>query len=185
MHIWHYVIHTGTPDICLAYRWGRQPKFKMSKMKLEVELTVERKQMAKRLQRLPPHFQQCLSRIRISARWSPSSWTRHGLVMHARLYLLTRSDGGVSTKELPVVWYKGPTGHACRATTRLPLVMSPGLMARSWRTYWRGEVEHVVVDCGNWTEWLRTTGGSGEMSCSCTVERGRLTTRLSLIRLIL
>ena len=35
--------------------------------------------------------------------------------MHARLYLLIRSDGGVSAEELPVVQYKGPTGHAYRA----------------------------------------------------------------------
>ncbi len=35
--------------------------------------------------------------------------------MHAHLYLLIRSDGGVSAEELPVVQYKGPTGHAYRA----------------------------------------------------------------------
>ena len=32
----------------------------------------------------------------------------------ARLYLLTRSVGGVFVDELPVVRYKGPTGHAYR-----------------------------------------------------------------------
>jgi len=102
--------------------------------------------------------------------------------MHARLYLLTLSDGGVFTEELPVVWYKEPTGYACRATTRLPLEMSPGLM-RETEVVLELRSGARVVDCGNWTEWLRTTE-VGETSYSCTVERGRLTTRLSLIRLI-
>ena len=58
-----------------------------------------------------PELCNCLCRPPLSRIRVPHGDRRTG---SARLYLLTRSVGGVFVDELPVVRYKGPTGHAYR-----------------------------------------------------------------------
>ena len=53
---WRDIIAFDSPNIELGRRRWRLPEFKMAGWKPEVEITLERKEMATRSQRLPPHL---------------------------------------------------------------------------------------------------------------------------------